>query len=426
MIKKEHERRVEMEGLRTFAGMHFFLGRETCQSFSRKPFIWAALLTLGLAGAAPAVGGTDYTILNLGTLGGTYSAAYGLNDSGQVVGYSYPAGDNLRYHAFRTVANSPITAASDLGTIGTDDDSYGAAINASGQVTGGSFPSDFSISRAYRTTPGGSVSATTSLGSFGGTQTDGYAINNLGQVVGHSYGSGNGGDHAFRTTATGGITPASDLGTLGGSLSVALGINESAQVVGASSLPEDDFAHHAFRTASGGVITPATDLGTLGGDNSQANAINESGQTVGSAFIAGSAISHAFRTTATGGIDAASDLGSFGGNECQALAINDAGQTVGYGRLVGDAVQHAFFVDVTGPMIDLNTLLPAGSGWELVTAYGINNAGQICGEGLIGGETHAFLLTPTPAPEPGALVLLTAGGAGLRRSRRVLRTFRNS
>lgn len=39
-------------------------------------------------------------------------------------------------------------------------------------------------------------------------------------------------------------------------------------------------------------------------------------------------------------------------------------------------------------------MIPAGSGWVLGEAYAINDAGQIAGYGNIGGEEHAFLLTP--------------------------------
>jgi probable HAF family extracellular repeat protein len=46
-------------------------------------------------------------------------------------------------------------------------------------------------------------------------------------------------------------------------------------------------------------------------------------------------------------------------------------------------------------MQDLNGLIPAGSGWLLSVATGINVAGQICGYGtMASGLVHAFLLTP--------------------------------
>ncbi len=45
-------------------------------------------------------------------------------------------------------------------------------------------------------------------------------------------------------------------------------------------------------------------------------------------------------------------------------------------------------------MQDLNSLIPAGSGWALSVARDINDAGQIVGEGVINGQQRAFLLTP--------------------------------
>jgi probable HAF family extracellular repeat protein len=45
-------------------------------------------------------------------------------------------------------------------------------------------------------------------------------------------------------------------------------------------------------------------------------------------------------------------------------------------------------------MLDLNNLIPSGSGWVLQVANGVNDGGQIVGNGTIGGQTHGFLLTP--------------------------------
>jgi hypothetical protein len=62
-------------------------------------------------------------------------------------------------------------------------------------------------------------------------------------------------------------------------------------------------------------------------------------------------------------------------------------------------------------MTDLNSLLPANSGWILSNATGINDSGQIVGVGTYNGQTQAFLLD-TSAPEPGTIALMI-GGAGL-------------
>ena len=48
--------------------------------------------------------------------------------------------------------------------------------------------------------------------------------------------------------------------------------------------------------------------------------------------------------------------------------------------------------------MDLNTLIDPLSGWELLDASAFNDGGQITGQGLIGGQYHAYLLTPIPIP----------------------------
>lgn len=57
----------------------------------------ATLAALGLA-AVPAAAQTSYTLTDLGTLGGIYSLGYGVNDGGQVVGFSETTGNVS--HAF--------------------------------------------------------------------------------------------------------------------------------------------------------------------------------------------------------------------------------------------------------------------------------------------------------------------------------------
>jgi probable HAF family extracellular repeat protein len=114
------------------------------------------------------------------------------------------------------------------------------------------------------------------------------------------------------------------------------------------------------------------------------------------------------------------DLGTLGGSS-YAYGINDSGTIVGYSWTPNGDHPHAF-VYLNGVMIDLNSLIPSGAGWELLEAYGINNTGQIVGEGLWNGQAHAFRLDPalppgirtfgmlgtpfsiTSVPEPGTLL----------------------
>ena len=76
------------------------------------------------------------TTQNLGTLGGSYAEPYGgINDSGQIAGSSRIAGQAIVWHAF-TYANGTMK---DIGTLGGTN-SYANSINNSGQVVGRRIP----------------------------------------------------------------------------------------------------------------------------------------------------------------------------------------------------------------------------------------------------------------------------------------------
>ena len=85
-------------------------------------------------------------------------------------------------------------------------------------------------------------------------------------------------------------------------------------------------------------------------------------------------------------------LGTLGGVNSEAFAINERGQIVGAANTAAGAVRA--FLWQAGVMIDLNTLIPDGSGWVLVSARGISEGGQIVGTGTLNGVTRGFLLTP--------------------------------
>jgi len=95
---------------------------------------------------------------------------------------------------------------------------------------------------------------------------------------------------------------------------------------------------------------------------------------------------------------------------------------VGYSWHTGESRSSAFLYS-NGAMLDLNDLIPAASGWRLLRAFSINNAGQIVGTGLYGSRQLAFRLDPIPTianPEPGTTSLFLLGGifltlVGLRR-----------
>lgn len=129
-------------------------------------------------GTSHAMRWTNTSPQDLGTLGGSYSSGLGINDSGQVAGWSsLPFPNTSQVHAVRWTG----TSAGDLGTLGGSS-SYGYGINASGQVAGRSNVINDSAEHAVRwtgTTP-------TDLGTLGGVHSYGYAINAAGDVVGMS------------------------------------------------------------------------------------------------------------------------------------------------------------------------------------------------------------------------------------------------
>jgi probable HAF family extracellular repeat protein len=340
----------------------------------------------------------QYTLTDLGTLGGIYSSALGINASGQVVGQSFLA-DSTAYHAVRWDG----TTATDLGAA-LGNYSTATGINASGQVVGSlNELGDRLHYHAVRwdgNTP-------TDLGTLGGDYSSAYAINTAGQIVGFSEVAGAPIDHAVRWDGD----TVTALDVPGGGYSAAFGINDLGQIVGESEIGYA-FGRHAVSWLGNTVI----DLGTLGGDYSAAFGINASGQIVGSAEVGGQHTFHAVRWDGT----IATDLGALSDaatDYSAAFAINASGQIVGYSSHAnGDS---SAFLYSEGVMYDLNTLLVNGSGVSVIDARAINDLGQIAGWGSINGQIHGFRLDPLIVPEPTSVLLLLSGISllGLRRRR---------
>ena len=125
---------------------------------------------------------------DLGTLGGSQSSAYGINDNGQVVGYADTSSGNA--HAF-LYSNGTMT---DLGTLSSYTESAAYAINVGGQVVGESSASTAEHAFLY------SNGTMTDLGTLPGyySYSSALGINDNGQVVGYAASNPyNGPEHAF-------------------------------------------------------------------------------------------------------------------------------------------------------------------------------------------------------------------------------------
>ena len=325
---------------------------------------------------------TSAAPVDLGTLGGTSSQANAVNLEGVVVGSSTLSGDTVTHAFLAFSGKAPI----DLGTLPGGTNSSATAVNLLDFVTGTSDfndPINGGVQHAFLYANG----TLSDLGSLGGGISQGNGIDAEGIVVGSSLTSDGSSTHAFWYNPS--TRQLNDLGTLsGGANSAAYGINLFGQIVGNSDTGRFDNSGNPITDAvMWNLLTrKVVDLGTLpGGAFAQATAINNFGSTVGFSSNA-QGLTHAFLAKPTGLLD----LGALGGSYSQATAINDLGVVVGFSNISGDTDVHAFVWTPQHGLADLNTLLPANSGWVLSAAYGINLEGKIVGVGTHNGASHAF------------------------------------
>jgi probable HAF family extracellular repeat protein len=375
--------------------------------------ITAIALFAIFAAPVPVTAQVRYSVIDVGTLGGTFVFPNTINNRGQITGISNLTGDVVA-HAFFW-ENGTVT---DLGTLGGPI-SVGAGINESGEVVVGADTSlsgglqnticaTAAICRMFVWSKG--VRVVPDLGTLeGGTDTGIYDllsfgqgtsfINNRHQVVGQAdipVTDPNNSPFAISRAFLWDRGVMTDLGSLGEGHNVsASAINDNGQVVGDSEFtsgpdPVLQFPpFHAFLWSGGAM----SDLGAFPGAKlSIALGNNNGGQVVGLSTIPGDADFH----TALWSNGEIIDLGTFpGDSDSNANAINSRGQIVGASG-GPDTMRAMLWEDGVG--IDLNTLIPASSGWQLLYAIDINARGQITGWGIHNNNPNGlstFLLTPS-------------------------------
>lgn len=379
-----------------------------------------------------------YTIVDLGNFGGWGSGAQSINESGQVVGYSgahaflvTPVdsdGDDVPDTWFRDDDGDGINDLMlDLGTLPGHALSSAYGVNDSGQVVGRS--DGEGPARAFLWD---SVNGMVDLGSLKGSNgsSRGQGINNSGCVIGdvpvdlfadQGYAfiivpedtDGDGvPDTWFRDDGDGNNALMIDLGGAaeGWWTNCAYGINDSGQVVGYSADPlvrpsraflvtpedsdGDDVPDTWYRDDnSDGINDLMIELPPIHvGAGSRAIAINSSGQ------VAGVSDDHAVLWEVDGqGKVTVTDLGAAKGNKRMfAGSINDASQVVGWWYSYGSRTWTAFLWE-NGTMTKLIDLLANSEGINGLEACGINEHGEIVGTIYGDGYRHAYIALPIPA-----------------------------
>lgn len=212
--------------------------------------------------------------------GNGYSAAYGLNDNGVVVGES---GDNADAAIVAVYWPSGSTAAVKLTPLAAGN-SAAHGINSAGRVVGEA------TSAGGKTVPvtwAGTGTAPVALAMLsGGTTGSAYSVSDDGVIVGESEAAG-GAIRAVRwkvDAATGTVGAPTDLGALSGHVkSVAMGVNRDGIIVGESESASGEIHVVTWREGSLLGIPTGFDIDDLGvaGTSSSGAAINDSGWIVG-------------------------------------------------------------------------------------------------------------------------------------------------
>ena len=336
------------------------------------------LTTLCLCASASQSTAQTFIINDLGTLSGnSVSKASALNDAGEAAGISETPTASIA----TMFSGGKATSISTLGS----SVSLANAINGSGEIAGwNSYDSNPNFDPQAFLYSKGSMHNINSPSLFP-SGTEAYGINNAGEVVGTGY-INSSTFHAF--LYSGGKMK--DIGPPGAFQASAYAINTAGQIVGTYSL--NSGASGTFLYTNGMMTTLPNPPGSRGGFGV---AINDNGEIVGTLYP--SEGSHAAKFSN----GAWTDLGNLTGAQGSgATAINTAGQIVGTAIFPPiykpfRAGKHVPFISTAGGLVNLNTLIPSGTGFTLTDAVDINESGQIlCDATNASGNAHAVLLSP--------------------------------
>ena len=365
----------------------------------------------------------QYMIQDLGSLPNLPSCTgTAISQSGNVTGYCGPAGGSILLAADTHAFLYSKGVLNDLGA--TSKPTVPTGVNDSGTVVGAYVV--INLAQGVSVSPflyqNGSIQTFSGIPSNAGA----FGLTNAGQSAATQVNQG--GVNFFVASEAFLVTPggtAISLPPSKGMQGAAFGISPSGDWVAGASVTIVastlvDLVGTLWHNGAAQGLPASTNFNYL-----SATGVNDSGMASGMAFtyaftsiVDANATSHAV-LFANGAI---TDLGVLPSDKnSAALGINNSGTVVGYSTPqtpditlffgaeleTASASSHAF-VYTNSTLYDLNRQLVNGSGWQLASATGINNAGQIVGTGIIQQQQHAFLLTPVTPPTINSVV-----GAGL-------------
>lgn len=382
---------------------------------ARRLGAWAGLCAALLLASSVTVGPANanvgrcrgHRVVDLGTLGGSFSFATDVNDSRVVVGASATSDPNVTQQAFVWTERAGMR---NLGTLGGPN-SQAQAVNNRGEIAG---YSDTGVGghRAFYWSERAGMLEVSGYDAEDSATTTPYAINDKGRIVGVSvvgsspraftwtrgkgfvdiapgvaYAVNSRGVVTGAAETAGGLVPflwSEDRGITfvalpPGAEGVGMDINDSNQITGYFT---DGSAYRAFIWSRRDGLF---DLGTLGGPRSMGVRISEDGTLAGIAEVSDPSESwHGF--VRRPGSDALQDIGSLGGRYTEIQDQNDRGQVVGTSSK-NDGTNVAFIWDRQNGISSLGTL-----GGPNSYAYSINSSGDAVGEAnLADALTHAAL-----------------------------------
>src|ERR1019366_328688 len=402
--------------------------------------IAAGILLAALAGGQQQ---PRYRVIDLGTLGGTYSVGFGINNNGDVAGQAATPAQTNGFDATAFVWSRQ-RGIENLGVLGPPlfpacptCSSDAAAVGANGEVAMGSeiatldpngedfgqFNPPNPTHRVMRGSIWRNGVMTVLQLVPGGNNANVFWMNNLGQI------SGVGENGTFDASCST-VTPfqvyrfqpviwgpngeiqrvLSPLVSKGDTVAYAFTINDHGQTVGSSGLCStaglppssvgNSTAAHAVLWESDDSVH---DLGSLGGAFNGASSINNRGEVVGVAQSPIDGTVHAFLWTRQTGM---LDYGAFPGAVATVVGCchtnNDRGEIVGFTvEPANPYFGRAVIWQGTQPK-DLNEFVrDPGPFVQLTGAFSINDAGEIVCQGVTNtGELHACLAVPRTGAAP--------------------------